>query len=160
MQNFDTNARRKGRGAAYIFFLFCVAILGLALTVVADVDSIANRREKEKELLFIGRQFRQALKSYYETSIQIDDPRRYPPDINSLLEDYRAGKLRRHLRRLYADPMTGNNSWGTVISDGQILGVHSLSKLKPIKQDNFDFVQASFRAASSYAEWVFSYSEN
>jgi hypothetical protein len=42
--------------------------------------------------------------------------------------------MQRYLRRIYRDPMTSKTEWGLVQSvDGRIMGVHSLSKDKPLK---------------------------
>jgi hypothetical protein len=55
--------------------------------------------------------------------------RRRPARLEDLLQDPRYPSTRRHLRKLYADPITGQASWGLVqASDGSgIIGVHSLS---------------------------------
>jgi hypothetical protein len=66
----------------------------------------------------------------------------------------------RHLRRIYADPMSGKAQWGIVEvpGGGGIMGVYSLSEEKPIKTGNFSTRQASFEDAENYTKWTFTYS--
>ncbi|HEY4374422.1 MAG TPA: hypothetical protein VGN52_21050 [Burkholderiales bacterium] len=66
--------------------------------------------------------------------------------------------IRRHLRRLYADPLTGKPGWGTIPAPGGgIMGVYSLAKGTPIKIALFDPELADFEGKTSYADWQFSY---
>src|SRR5262249_55589670 len=61
----------------------------------------------------------------------------------------------RHLRRYYADPMTGQRDWVLVRNlEGGIVGVRSRSELRPIKQALFPEGLA-FGSAVSYGEWRF-----
>ena len=55
--------------------LFAVALIGILLAAAGQVWRTEALREKEKELLFVGEQFRQAIGSYYENSPGV--PRRY-----------------------------------------------------------------------------------
>ena len=44
----------------------------------------------------------------------------------------------RHLRRLYRDPITGQDEWGLVEAPGGgVMGVYSRSEDEPIKSGNF-----------------------
>lgn len=54
-------------GFTYLAVLAMIAIIGIALAVTGEVWHIALKREKERELLFVGDQFRRAINSYYET---------------------------------------------------------------------------------------------
>lgn len=65
--------------------------------------------------------------------------------------------LKRHLRKVYMDPMTGKSNWGLVVQGDRILGVHSQSLDQPLKSANFDAADASFAAGNSYADWLFVY---
>ncbi|MCH8179504.1 MAG: type II secretion system protein [Proteobacteria bacterium] len=56
------------RGFAYLWLLFTVAFMGVGLVVVAEVHAVAQQRDKERELLAIGHQFREALRRYQERS--------------------------------------------------------------------------------------------
>jgi len=72
----------------------------------------------------------------------------YPPSLKALLKDPRYPNIRRHLRKLYVDPLTGSQQWGTMMSiDGKgIIGIYSLSTAKPIKIGNFETQFLRFKA--------------
>ena len=129
--------RHSDRGFAYLWTLLLVAMLALTLVAAADIEATAVRRDREKELLFIGRQFRLAIARYHGVNGQ-GGKREYPASLDDLLRDDRVSSVRRHLRKLYVDPMTGKTDWGTVRVAGRIVGVHSLSEKRPIKQDGFE----------------------
>lgn len=143
----------RQRGFGYLMVLFALAALGLVLAGTGQVWHTAAQREKETELLFIGQQFRLALRSYYENTPQ--PPKQYPKSIDELLDDQRFGLPMRHLRRLYRDPITGQAQWGLVRAGGRIVGVHSLAEGRPFKTD-FQGPDAAFAGAQRYDQWVFS----
>ena len=61
-------------------------------------------------------------------------------------------------RRLDELPaVTGQAEWGLLRQDGRIVGIHSLSPIRPIKQDNFLDEDASLRRKQRYADWHFTY---
>lgn len=135
--------------------MFAVALAGVALAGAGQVWKTEGRREKEKELLFIGEQFRLAIGSYYENS---PGAKRYPDSLEKLLSDNRFPTVRRHLRKIFYDPMTGVAEWGLISRPGVgVIGVHSLSTLKPLKRANFHERYAAFSGADSYREWKFIY---
>ncbi|MFS2004969.1 type II secretion system protein [Duganella sp. CT11-25] len=146
--------RHRQDGFAYLWTLMLVAFMGVGLTIAADLYATAMRRDKERELLFIGHEFRHALERYYTA-----DPgqNQYPLTLEELLKDPRFPNARRHLRRLYADPITGKAEWSLVLQQGRIVGIRSLSTQRPIKQDNFDDDDAGLARKSRYADWVFTY---
>lgn len=146
-------AYRACGGFSYLWVLLLVALMGVGLTVAAEVHSVASQRDKERELIAIGRQFSTAIGRYYESGAN----REFPMSLDDLLRDERVPGVRRHLRKIFVDPMTGKAEWGLVRFDGRIVGVHSLSKKKPIKQDGFEPADADLQKKSSYSEWVFSY---
>src|SRR5260221_932459 len=57
---------RSQRGFTYLVAMFAVAIAGLLLSVTSEVSSHSRQREKEKELLYVGGQFREAIALYYQ----------------------------------------------------------------------------------------------
>ena len=128
---------RDEHGFAYLWTLLLVAFMGIGLTVGAEIYSTSVQRDKEKELLFIGRQFRDAIGRYYEGQLQ-GGARAYPVTLDELLQDTRSPGARRYLRKRFVDPMTGKPEWGLVIVAGRIVGVHSPSEKAPIKLDNFE----------------------
>jgi hypothetical protein len=137
-----------------LLMLACVALAGIGLAAVAQVWSTASQRDREAELLFIGQQFRAALASYYEQS---PGAKQYPRSIDELLEDKRFPVPKRHLRRVYRDPMTGRREWGEVRYDQWLIGVHSLSEARPFKSALFRPEDAMLMGSERYADWRFVY---
>jgi type II secretory pathway pseudopilin PulG len=142
-------------GFAFLWMLFAVALLALGLTVGTEVIRSSVQREKERELLFIGHQFRLAIQRYAET--QDGGQRKYPPSLEELLRDSRRPGVKRHLRKLFVDPMTGKSEWGLIMLNGGVAGVHSLSDKPPIKIANFEPIDASLTGKTKYSEWIFTF---
>jgi len=133
--------------------LLAVAAIGVGLAATGLVWSHASQREKERELLFVGDQIRQAIERFYERSPGV---KRYPKSLDELVSDARFPSPERHLRRIYADPMTGKADW--VLMDapaGGIMGVHSKSDATPIRNAAFALRNAGFQDAKTYQDWVF-----
>jgi hypothetical protein len=65
--------------------------------------------------------------------------------------------IRRYLRRLYPDPITGEAFIPIPAPDGGVMGVRSASTRKPVKAAGFQAYQTTFAAAKSYQQWEFSY---
>ncbi len=136
--------------------MFAVAIAGLLLAVTSEVSSHSRQREKEKELLYVGDQFREAIALYYQRTPGA--VKRYPEKLEDLLEDKRYLSMQRYLRKIHADPMTGKSQWGMIAAPGGgIMGVHSLSDQRPIKSANFDTTDQSFAGGQRYSDWNFLY---
>jgi type II secretory pathway pseudopilin PulG len=145
---------RAQRGFTFIGVLILAAVLGIGLVGLARLWSIEAQREREHELLYVGDQFRAAILSYSRLTPAGKPP--YPRELTDLLEDRRHPVVRRHLRQLYPDPLTGQVDWDTVrAADGGILGVHSRHDGAPIKVGNFPPHYGAFEGAKSYREWVF-----
>ena len=141
------------RGFTYLGFLLFVAIAGAGLAAFADIASHTAQREKEAELLFRGEQYRDAIASYYKKE------QRYPKALTELLEDKRFPMPVRHLRRLYRDPITGEDDWGLVEAPGGgVMGVFSRSAEAPVKSGNFSERNREFGEATTYADWKFIHS--
>lgn len=146
---------RQG-GFTYLAVLLLVALMGVVLAGAGTVWHTAAQREKERELLYIGKQFRQAIESYYESSP--GSLKKYPTSLSDLLKDSRFPDTRRHLRRIYRDPMTGGTEWGVVNApEGGIMGVHSLSPEQPLKSANFREADKALTGQVMYSGWVFAY---
>jgi len=147
---------RRSRGLTYLGFLVLLAVMSGIVAAAIEAWQTRERRQKEVELLFIGSQFRQALARYYKASP--GGSPRYPRELADLVEDQRHPAVRRHLRRIYADPMTGRTEWGLVrLQDGGIIGVHSLSELEPLKKTGFRPADAGLANKRRYSEWAFLY---
>lgn len=143
------------RGIAYLAMLLVVAGIGIGLASVGTVWQTASQRDRERELLFVGEEFRKAIQQYYEGS---PGSKRYPNSLEDLLQDQRYPGVRRYIRQIYRDPMTGQAKWGLVRApEGGIMGVYSLAVGTPAKQANFKASQAFFEGKSAYADWQFVY---
>lgn len=143
-------------GFTLLGLLFLVAGLGVAMAALGTVWHTAAQREKERDLLFAGDQYRRAIESFWTVPLPVGTPRRLPKNFAELLLDPRFPQTVRHLRRPYRDPMTGSGEWGLLKGpDGGIAGVFSLSDGTPFKRANFPSAYASFEDAQSYREWLF-----
>lgn len=143
-------------GIGYLAVLFWLAVGSVALTGEAMLWSMERQREREEELLFVGDQIRRAIGSYYEASPT--EPKRFPATLEVLLEDKRFLPARRHLRRIYADPMTGTAHWTLVTAaGGGVIGVHSSSRRAPLKRSGFTGIDAQLEHKARYDEWHFVY---
>jgi type II secretory pathway pseudopilin PulG len=147
-------AARREQGFTYFMVLFLVAGLGLATAAAGTMWHTVRQREKERELLALGEEFRTAIARYIR-STPSGRPQ-YPKRLEDLLSDPRFPGVARHLRRIYPDPMTGSPEWGLVKApDGGIMGVHSLSQDRPLKRAGFRPLDARFEGATAYADWQF-----
>ena len=148
--------KQRLAGFTYIVVLFAIAFIGVALALVSEVWSQTRQREKERELLYIGHQFREAISQYYQRSP--GTIKRYPEKLEQLIEDKRYLTMQRYLRKIPIDPMTGKAEWGVIAAPGGgIMGVHSLSAAAPLKTDNFDAVDQAFVQGKTYSDWRFTY---
>jgi hypothetical protein len=100
-------------------------------------------------LLEIGAEFGNALISYANATPL--GQRRTPGSLQDLLKDPRYPGPRRHLRKIYADPLTRREEWGIVeLREGAgIIDVYSLSNAQPIKIGNFDALNQDFAGKTS-----------
>lgn len=140
-------------GFALLALLLIVALSGLALASAAQVWSTASRRDKEVELLRMGMEFRDAIRSYVISS---PGAQQFPTRLEDLLLDPRFPSVKRHLRRIYADPLTGVPDWGLIRSGDAIIGVHSLAEGRPLKTA-LDPKLGIADEAATYADWKFVY---
>jgi type II secretory pathway pseudopilin PulG len=146
--------RPRQHGFTYLGVLFLLAFMATSLLVVSVLQSLASRREREAELLFVGDAYRDAIRRYHEANAKKADP--WPKELSWLIQDPNVLEKRRYLRRLYRDPVANSEEWGLVRSPkGGITGVYSLSAAKPIKRANFSGADAGFAGASRYADWRF-----
>ena len=107
-------------------------------------------------LVWIGLQFRKALREYYMDNQ--DKPDRYPRTLEELTDPKGQLVPKRYLRRVYIDPMTGTTDWGVVRSPGGgILGVYSKAAGEPRKKHGLPKELESFDKAASYREWLFAF---
>jgi type II secretory pathway pseudopilin PulG len=149
---------RRGRqaGFTYLGLIIFVTIIGLVGAATLKIGALLQRAAAEEELLDIGAAFSAALDSYAAATPQGASP--YPPSLKELLKDPRVPGVRRHLRKIFVDPLTGKAEWGVMyLGDGTtgVVAVHSLSTAKPLKVANFDSRFAGLDNADTISAWRF-----
>jgi type II secretory pathway pseudopilin PulG len=162
-------------GYTYIAVLMMLAVIALASALTLEVADTNARRSGEAELVSMGHEFERAFASYYRQSPAGSRP--YPERLEDLARDPRMAGVRRHLRKVYPDPLTGE-AWGTVPAPGGgIMAVYSTAKGQPLRESAgvlsvmpaasvpIGLVAATEAGtagpatarAQSYAEWKFGY---
>lgn len=149
-------------GFTYLSVIVLVAIIGLVTATTLKVGSVLQRSRAEQELLIIGAAFSDALQSYASATPSGQPPQ--PASLKDLLKDPRFPGIRRHLRKLFVDPMTGKAEWGLVrLGDadgkndgkGGVVAVYSLSDARPVKIGNFPVRFQAFEGKAHISEWKF-----
>jgi type II secretory pathway pseudopilin PulG len=148
--------RRGCRGAresglALLALLIALMLMSVALAGALDVWSLQKRREQEKQLLFAGNQYRQAILRYYRVG------HAYPTSVDDLLNDTRFPRPLHHLRRVYPDPVTGKDEWKYLQEGDRIFGVYSSSDALTIKRTGFPRLYTDFENEKTYDGWKFIY---
>lgn len=137
--------RHASRGFTYLMLLWWVTLAGVVLMAISENWLMAARREREAELVFRGEQIRQAITAYAHVPLT-QQASRWPASLADLLEDRRSGQTVRHLRKLWPDPVTGED-WGlTMTEEGGIQGVYSRSQGRPLRAP---------AGIQHYSEWRF-----
>ncbi|PNU19845.1 type II secretion system protein [Geothermobacter hydrogeniphilus] len=147
---------RNQHGITLMIVLVMVVIMGLSMGIAGSTWRTVVQRAKEQELLFRGDQYRRAIESYFSVK-HGGKTGLLPSSLEDLLKDPRFPGTVRHIRKLYKDPMTGEDF--VIIKDkrsgGRIKGVRSDSKQVPFKKDGFAKEYEKFADAASYREWEF-----
>src|SRR5712671_4153422 len=71
--------RRRAGGFTYVGLLALVVLIGLMLAAAGEVASTAAQRERETQLLWVGREYRAAIGRYWRNK------RGYPKTLEELL---------------------------------------------------------------------------
>lgn len=124
-------ANRGERGYALLLVVFLVTVLLISTMVIAPNILTEGKREKEKELIWRGKQYTRGVKLYYRKM------GRFPTNLDDLTKP-KIGSLR-FMRQAYKDPMNKEDgSWRLIYVGpaGQLIG-----SLKP-PQQNVLFPQA------------------
>ncbi|MFC5462366.1 type II secretion system protein [Massilia niabensis] len=153
--NLKGRAPRAEAGFTYIGLIVFVTIIGMVGAATLKVGALLQRAEAENELLAIGAEFSAALASYAQATPPGQPAQ--PLSLEALLRDPRFPSPRRHLRRIFVDPITGSAEWGLVQAapGTPILGVYSLSQAKPLKVANFDTRFVNFEHKQHLSDWKF-----
>jgi type II secretory pathway pseudopilin PulG len=147
--------RAVPRGYTYVGVLLAVVLAGVALGAAGPLWRTTVQREREAQLIAIGTEFQHALRSYRDAS---PGAAVLPTRLEDLVEDRRLPVTRRHLRRIYVDPMTGRAEWGLVREGDRIAGVHSLSNEVAISRPPL-LAAGSGETPHAYRDWVFRWSD-
>lgn len=145
--------RSEQRGFTYVVVLVAIALLGVGTAILGPVWATELRRAKEQELMRVGHAIQRAIGSYYELSP--GTVKQFPARLEDLLADDRFVTVRRHLRMLYVDPMTGAADWRPITSaDGRIIGVASQSPRTALSAGPAADHRGGLRP---YSDWKFIY---
>jgi LPXTG-motif cell wall-anchored protein len=153
-----TGPGSSNAGFTYLGLIILVAILGLVGGASLKLGSLLQRAAAEQELLDIGAAFSDALQSYAAITPKGQPPQ--PLTLQELLKDPRFPGPRRHLRKIFVDPVSGKAEWGIIyLSDkAGVIGVYSLSQARPLKIANFDARFLDFENKEHLSEWRFTVS--
>lgn len=148
---------RSEAGFTYIVALVMVVIMGIMLGAIGQSVKVIMQREREKELIFRGLQYRDALELWSKKN---PNNLLKAETIKNLEDKLVAGgdKLGKefYLRKIYKDPITGSDF--VLVKDKvtqEIQGVKSTSSEEPFKQGDFPEVIKSFEGKKKYSEWEF-----
>ena len=146
---------RRGRGQggySYISLLIVLVALAMAAQTPWIPSSTTARRMAEQELVFQGRAYRDAIRSYWE--LVPADPS-FPATLEDLLDDPRRPGVR-HIRRLYAPSIGGE--WEAIRgAGGGIAGVRPDSEETSMKQSGFAPDLQIEEPAETYRDWTFTF---
>ncbi len=146
--------RAASRGFTFLGLMFLIIVMALMATAAATTWTFTGQRDKEEQLIFVGREYRSALSRYALAHAR--QPQPYPTSLEQLLGGDDRQVPVRYLRRLYFDPITGDSNWGLVRTpQGGITGVFSLSDRRPIRTRGPKDTGIAFDKAKSYRDWIF-----
>lgn len=142
-------------GLILLTVLVFILVSTLASSSLVVVYKTQMQREKEEQLLFVGAQFRKAIASYHNTTPP-GGARALPQSLDALLNDHRFPKPIHHLRRIYADPITGHPDWHLIREGSGIVGINSQSTQPTIKKRDFSKGYEYLEDKELYSDWTFS----
>lgn len=144
----------RQRGFTYVAVLFALAIFTLGAVWLGETTARSLQRERERELVEIGLRIQDAIRDYYFASP--GSTKAFPRDFSDLEFDSRYVGIKRHLRRLERDPLTGRFDWGRIsASDGGIAGVFSTSEKTPLALRGVAVGGYQVPAGARYSDWKF-----
>ncbi|NVN98783.1 MAG: type II secretion system protein [Geobacteraceae bacterium] len=150
---------RSKSGFTYIAALFMVVIMGILMGAVGQSVKVIMKREREKELIFRGLQYRDAIERWNKKPNP--QPLKDLKDLEKLTQSSNVDRSKDSLiRKLYNDPVTGGE-WKALPTPPDpiqgIWGVASTSGDEPFKQANFPEVIKNFEGKKKYSDWEFVY---
>jgi type II secretory pathway pseudopilin PulG len=144
-------------GFTTIGLLVLIALIGVASAATATVAELVRRRAAEEQLLSVGKQYIKAFLEY-ELYTPAGHATRAPSRLEDLLRDPRLPGVRRHIRQLYPDPVTGKLDWQLISAPGGgIMGIKSASCEQTIKRSFPDGDWMYLNGRKRYCDWEFTY---
>jgi type II secretory pathway pseudopilin PulG len=150
-----TAPRGREDGFTYLALVIFITIVGMVGALTLKAEALLRRAAAEEELLAIGADFADALKSY--AAVTPKGQPTQPRKLEDLLRDTRFPEPRRHLRKIFVDPVTGKAEWGVQYQgeQGGVIAVYSLSASRPLKVGNFDPRFSGFDNRQRISDWKF-----
>ena len=146
---------RSEAGFTFIGALVIVVVMGIMLGAIGQSVSVIMKREREKELIFRGLQYRDAIERWSKKGVPLKDLKDL---VEPTVSNNASASKDRFLRKLYKDPITGGE-WKTLPTPPDpvqgIWGVASKSSDEPFKQGDFPEVIKDFKGATKYSDWEF-----
>lgn len=142
------------KGFTYLLALMLVMVMGIMLGAIGQTWKTVMQREREEELIFRGRQYKDAIRKWYGAP-GTGSAGKPLKDLKHLVQDPNSLSAKRYLRRLYPDPMTGKE-WG-IRQDANkgISAVFSTSEAAPLKTGGFPDDLKNLSDKKKYSDWVF-----
>lgn len=121
-------------GVTYLFVMMLVVVMSISTMEVTQEWSVIMQRDREAELQFRGTSISNAIERFVaDWEIQkATRPNQWPRTLKELTKKV----PKRYLRRVYDDPITGNQ-FALIKIGEQIHGVRSTSTEAPYNQDLF-----------------------
>jgi type II secretory pathway pseudopilin PulG len=94
---------QRQAGYTFIILMAMITVLAIGLLAAVPVWKTQIQREAEEELIFRGRQYVEAVRTY-----QIKNPGKFPASIEDLIKA-------RCLRKPFPDPMTRDGKWDLIL---------------------------------------------
>jgi len=150
---------RSETGFTYIAALVLVVVMGIMLGAIGQSVKVIMKREREKELIFRGLQYRDAIERWSKKNpkdLLKGETIKYLED--KLVAGGGSASREYFLRKIYKDPIIGSDF--VLVKDKstqEIQGVRSTSSEEPFKQGNFPEVIKNFEGKKKYSDWEFIY---
>jgi len=148
--------RRRGRpprGLVLLALLLMLVLVGVGALAAGEVWATVRKHEREKELLWVGDQYRKAVMSYWKMTP--GGRKVLPTSIAQLLNDDRFPNPVHHLRQAYPDPLQDGVALEPILINNALYGVHSSSRQVPMKRALFPRQYEKFASAEDYTQWQF-----
>lgn len=101
-----TSGRRGERGVIFIALLVGLFVLAVMMMAAVQPATIVAKREKEKELIFRGEEYTEAIRRW-----QTEHGGTFPTHLKDLLKPGGPKRIR-YIRKLYRNPFDVEGKWG------------------------------------------------